>query len=92
MTNTLLTINFQIQNPNGLKGRRKIVNSLKDKLKNRFNISILDISSEYPKEATLALSFLNFSEREAKENVDKIDEFLNSNFPEFEFYLDVEID
>jgi uncharacterized protein YlxP (DUF503 family) len=73
-----------------LKERRKILNSIKDKLK-KFNVSVLDISGEYPKEASLAIVYVTHNEKQAGEIRKKIEDFLYKNFPEIEFYFDVEI-
>jgi len=54
-----LIVDFELPFVFSLKERRKIVNSIKDKLK-KFNVSILDISNEYPKEASIAYCFLDF--------------------------------
>ena len=73
-----------------LKERRKIVNSIKDKLK-KFNVSIIDISGEYPKEASIAIVFASHNEKLARETQRRIEEFLYKNFPEIEFYFDVDL-
>jgi len=73
-----------------LKQRRKILNSIKDRLK-KFNVSILDISGEYPKEASIAIVYAAHNEKQANEIKRKIEEFLYKNFPEIEFIFDVEI-
>jgi len=73
-----------------LKERRRVLNSIKDKLK-KFNISILDISGEYPKEASIAIVYAAHNEKQAGEIRKKIENFLYKNFPEIEFYFDIEI-
>lgn len=73
-----------------LKERRKIVNSIKDRLK-KFNVSVLDISDEYPKEASIAIVFAAHNEKIAGEIKRNIEEFLFKNFPEIEFVFDAEI-
>jgi uncharacterized protein YlxP (DUF503 family) len=73
-----------------LKERRKIINSIKDKLK-KFNVSFLDISGEYPKEASIAIVFASHNEKQAGEIRKKIEDFLYRNFPEIEFYFDVDL-
>ena len=73
-----------------LKERRKIVNSVKDRLK-KFNVSVLDISGEYPKEASIAVVFAAHNEKLASEIQRKIEDFLYKTFPEIEFYFDVEV-
>ena len=85
-----LIIDFELLFVFSLKERRKIVNSIKDKLK-KFNISILDISGEYPKEASIAIAFLAHNEKQAGEIKKKIEGFLFKNFPEIEFMFDYEI-
>jgi uncharacterized protein YlxP (DUF503 family) len=73
-----------------LKERRQILNSIKGKLK-KFNVSILDISGEYPKEASIAIVYASHNEKLAGEIRKTIEEFLYKNFPEIEFYFDIEI-
>jgi uncharacterized protein YlxP (DUF503 family) len=73
-----------------LKERRKIINSIKDKLK-KFNISLLDISGEYPKEASIAIVYAAHNVKQAMEIKRKIEDFLYKNFPEIEFIFDEEI-
>ncbi len=85
-----LIADFELPFVFSLKERRKIVNSIKDKLK-KFNVSVLDISGEYPKEASIAIIFGAHNEKQAGEIQRKIEEFLYSNFPEIEFFFDSEI-
>ncbi len=73
-----------------LKDRRKIINSIKSRLK-KFNVSILDISGEYSKEASIAIVFAAHNEKQAAEIQRKIEEFLFKNFPEIEFYFYVDL-
>ena len=84
-----LVVDFELPFVFSLKERRKIINSIKDKLK-KFNVSILDISSQYPKEASLAIVFAAHNEKQAAEIERKIEEFLYKIFPEIEFYFDSE--
>ena len=85
-----LIIDFELPFVFSLKERRKITNSIKDKLK-KFNVSILDISGEYPKEASIAIAFLSHNKKQAGEIKKKIEEFLFRSFPEIEFIFDYEI-
>jgi len=85
-----LTLDFELPFVFSLKERRKIINSIKDKLK-KFNVSILDISGEYVKEASIAICFLAHNEKQAGEIKRKIEDFLYRNFPEIEFVFDEEI-
>ena len=85
-----LIIDFELPFVFSLKERRKIINSIKDKLK-KFNISALDISDEYPKEASIAIAFLAHNEKQAEEIRKKIEDFLFKSFPEIEFIFDYEV-
>ena len=85
-----LIADFELPFVFSLKERRKILNSIKDKLK-KFNVSILDISGEYPKEASVAIVYAAHNEKQAGEIRKKIENFLFKNFPEIEFYFDIEI-
>lgn len=85
-----LILDFELPFVFSLKERRKIVNSIKDKLK-KFNVSILDISGEYPKEASIAVCYLAHNEKQAEEIYKSIEKFLEKNFPEIEFYIEKEI-
>ncbi len=73
-----------------LKGRRKIVASIKDRLKNK-NISVLDVSDEYPKEATLALCFLALNKSEAHKKLQSIEKVLERFFSDIEYHLSYEL-
>ncbi len=85
-----LLIEFELPFVSGLKGRRAVLNSIKERLK-KFNVSVLDISGEYPKEAALAVAFLAFNESKAKEMINKIENFLFSHYPEYSFNISFEI-
>ncbi len=86
MTNTLVIIEMELPWVESLKGRRKILNSLKEKLK-RLNLSLLDLSGDYPKEATLALSYLSPTQTQAHRYLERIDDLLYRNFPEITFHI-----
>ncbi|WP_457561349.1 DUF503 domain-containing protein [Caminibacter sp.] len=85
-----ITLDFELPFVFSLKERRKIVNSIKDRLK-KFNVSTLDISGEYPKEASLAICYLAHNEKQAEEIYRNIEKFLERRFPEIEFFIDKEI-
>ena len=87
---SIVHITFELPEVYGLKQRRKYLNSIKERLKS-FNISVLDISKEYPKEGELALSFLAFSEMDVQKKVQNIDETLKKRYPEITFDLTVEL-
>ena len=85
-----LIADFELPFVFSLKERRKILNSIKQKLK-KFNVSVLDISGEYPKEASIAIIYGAFNAKQAAEIQRRIEEFLFKNFPDIEFFFDYEI-
>ena len=84
----IITINLPFAS--SLKGRRKIINSIKDRLKHQ-NIAVADLSSEYPKEAALALLFFAKSQNDANNKIAKIDNLLASFFSDIEYDIEYEI-
>jgi len=85
-----IVADFELPFVFSLKERRKILNSIKEKLK-KFNVSVIDISSEYPKEAAIAIVYAAHNEKLAGEIQNQIENFLFKNFPEIEFFFDKEI-
>ncbi|MEJ2501648.1 MAG: hypothetical protein P8Y65_11150 [Campylobacterales bacterium] len=55
-----------------------------------FNVSVMDVSGEYPKEADIALVFLTPDSRSAAQYRDKIERMLERNFSEFHYELSYE--
>ena len=88
ITNALIEIDLPyIQS---IKGRRAFLNSFKERLK-KFNISLLDISGEYAKEATLAFAFLSHSESLAARYLQEIEDTLEKYAPEVDFSIQYEM-
>lgn len=83
-------ITLQLPYIHSLKGRRKVINSIKDRLKHQ-NIAVADLSGEYAKEATLALLFFAKSENDANNKIAKIDNLLASFFSDIEYDIEYEI-
>ncbi len=84
------TITLQLPYISSLKGRRKILNSIKDRLKHQ-NIAIADLSGEYAKEATLALLFFAANENIANNKITKIDNLLANSFSDIEYEIEYEL-
>lgn len=82
-------IHLELFDVSSLKGRRSVVNSLKERLK-RFNVSLLDISSEYPKEADIAFVFLSPDSLAAAQYREKIESHLHRQFPELDINMEYE--
>lgn len=72
-----------------LKGRRSVTNSMKEKLK-AFNLSVLDVSGEYAKEADIAFVFLSPNSLGAVQYREKIEKMLERNFSEYHYDLEYE--
>lgn len=87
LCNCILT--FDLIGISSLKGRRAITNSIKEKLK-QFNVSVLDISSEYPQEAVIAVAFLSPGRADAAQYREKIESMIERNFPEWHYDMEYE--
>ncbi len=73
-----------------LKGRRKILSSIKERLKNQ-NMAVVDLSGEYPKEGVVALCFFAANEQEANNKIEKLQKVLERQFLDLEFTINYEI-
>jgi uncharacterized protein len=83
------TLHVELPGVQSLKGRRSVTNSLKEKLK-AFNVSVMDISGEYPKAADVALVFLTPDARTGAQYREKIERMLERHFGEFVYDLEYE--
>ena len=82
-------LRLELPEAHSLKGRRQVVNSLKDRLK-AFNLSVLDISGSYPKEAEIALAWLAHDTRQSAQIRQSIERLLERRFSEYLWELEVE--
>ena len=73
-----------------LKGRRKILNSIKERLK-KGNFSILDISGEYAKEASIAVALLTHNNKDLQKSLEFIESILDRFAGEIEYSLEYEV-
>ncbi|UFS63631.1 DUF503 domain-containing protein [Sulfurimonas sp. HSL-3221] len=80
-------LHFELPYVHSLKGRRSITNSIKERLKS-FNVSVMDISGEYPKEADIALIFLSPDARAAAQYREAIEQMLERHFPELQYGME----
>jgi hypothetical protein len=72
-----------------LNGRRSGANFMKEKLK-AFNVSVLDVSGEYAKEADIAFVFLSPNSLSSAQYREKLEKMLENNFSEYDFTLEYE--
>jgi len=84
-----LYLHFDLPDIHSLKGRRAITNSIKERLKS-FNVSVLDISSEYPKEASIAIAYLSPDAQSAAQYRQSIETMIETRFPEYPAEIDFE--
>ncbi|HEO97736.1 MAG: DUF503 family protein [Campylobacterales bacterium] len=82
-------LHMELPEVHSLKGRRSVLNSLNEKLK-RFNVSLLDISGEYVKEADIAFVFLSHDARSSAQYREEIESMLSRNFSEYFYELEYE--
>ncbi|MCF6207032.1 MAG: DUF503 domain-containing protein [Sulfurovum sp.] len=82
-------LHFELPQIHSLKGRRSVTNAVKEKLK-RFNLSLLDVSGEYAKEADIAFVFLSPDAKHAAQYRHTIETMLERHFGEYDFTLDFE--
>jgi len=83
-------LHIELPYVHSLKGRRSVTSSMKEKLK-AFNLSVLDVSGEYAKEADIAFVFLSPNSLRAAQYREKIEKMLEWNFSEYDFELDYEV-
>ena len=82
-------IHLELPYVTSLKGRRSVVNSVKEKLK-AFNVSVIDISAEYAKEADVAFVFVSQNSLKAAQYREAIEQMLERNFSEYHFEVEYE--
>ncbi len=75
----LLTIELALFEAQTLKDRRRVVLSTKQKLSQRFNVSVAEVGkSESPKKCSLGLAVVANQSRFVHEQLDKIVDFVRS--------------
>lgn len=82
-------LHLELPHVHSLKGRRSVTNSLKEKLKT-FNLSVMDISGEYSKEADIAFVFLSPNSLTSAQYREKVEKMLEKNFSEYHYDLEYE--
>jgi uncharacterized protein YlxP (DUF503 family) len=90
MNLTYATLTIDLPYVSSKKGRRAILNSIKERL-SAMNCSVMDISGEYPKEGQIAIAFLSGDEQSAKQKIEKIETMLASRFPDIQTVIDYEL-
>ncbi len=83
------TLHLDLYDVSSLKGRRSVLNKFKEKLKT-FNVSVMDMSGEYAREADIAFVFLSPSLLESARYREKIENALMRLFPEYAIEIEYE--
>lgn len=74
-------MNFRVSYVHSLKEKRSIVNSIKAKVKNKFNVSVIEAEElDNHKSIVLGLSAVSSSKDIAAETIRKVADFILSNF------------
>ena len=80
MTLGLLTTELRIPANRSLKGKRKVLKSIKDRARNRFNISIAEVGHQDNWQlATLAIACVSCNSSEAHRLLNHVLKFLENN-------------
>lgn len=73
-------IELHIPEINSLKGKRQIIKSIKERTRNRFNVSLAEVESQdLWQRATLGLACVAHDKREAHRTLSKIINFIEQN-------------
>ena len=83
-------IRIDLPQVHSLKGRRSVLNRIKDALK-KMNVSVLDISSEYAKEGELVVLYAAANEKLCAQVFQMIESLLEQRFPELECEVEMEM-
>jgi len=72
MVIAVLTVEYRLHGNDSLKGKRRVANSLKQKVRNTFNVSLAEVGSEDSlTRLRLAVVSVSNSERHLRDRMDK---------------------
>lgn len=75
----LCTIELRIPSNRSLKGKRQVIRSIKDRLRNRFNISVAEVDNlDKWQKATLGIAFVNKDKGFVEKNLSKLVDFIEN--------------
>lgn len=77
---------FELFEVESLKGRRGITNAIKAQFKQQ-NVSVMDVSGEYPKEAEIVVVFVSPDAKSAHQQRQKLEAMIERHFPQWPFEL-----
>ena len=88
----VLTVEFNLDGNDNLKGKRRVANSLKQKVRNKFNVAVAEAGTEDSlTRLRLALTSLSNSETYVRSRMDKCCLMMEAACDEEMIYSDVEI-
>ena len=74
------TVELHLPGVDSLKGKRQVLRSLKDKLRNRFEVAVAEVDhQDMWQRATLAVAYVSGDSRHANEVVSKAMDFIEAN-------------
>ena len=79
MTIGVLQVSLEIPGNRSLKGKRRVLNSLKARIRNKFNVSVAEIDThDYWQRATIGVCCISSQSRHANETINKVARFIES--------------
>ncbi|SHN54840.1 DUF503 domain-containing protein [Desulfovibrio litoralis] len=88
----VLNVEFTLHGNDSLKGKRRISNSLKQKVRNKFNVSVAEIDSQDILDLlSLAVVSVSNDQRHLRSRLDKCLLMMEAVCPEEMTYSDIEI-
>jgi uncharacterized protein YlxP (DUF503 family) len=86
------TVELHLPDVGSLKGKRHVLKGLKERVKNRFDVSVAEVDHHDSwQRATLAVACVSHDSRHANEVVDKAMDFIESNVEGYVIDMSVEI-
>ncbi len=82
MTIGLMVMTMIIEGATGLKDKRMVLNSIRDRVRNRFNVSLIESGHQnHRQQAEISIALLASSRRLAEQQLDQIERFIIEYFP-----------
>jgi uncharacterized protein YlxP (DUF503 family) len=86
------TVELHLPDVGSLKGKRHVLKGLKERVKNRFDVSVAEVDHHDAwQRATLAVACVSHDSRHANEVVDKAMDFIESHVEGYVIDMSVEI-
>ncbi|GAB6072664.1 DUF503 domain-containing protein [Venenivibrio stagnispumantis] len=87
-----ILLDIFISDAGSLKEKRMVIKSLKEKLRNRFNVSVAEVGShDLWQSSQIAVVFVTNDRKEADKTFQFITNFLDENFPDLHINIHKEI-